>query len=172
MKKLGSLFNSFEKNAMILALGIMVVVIFTQVFLRYVFNYSMSWSEEFSRYLFVWFSWIGVSAGLKDKEHLRVELLSTALRRRGFIKGDAILAILVSLVWLVTTVIVAWYGWQVVVGQLKLGVVTPAMRIPVWIGYLSIPACSAVVGIRLLITIAENLKELFGITGSGSEVTR
>ncbi|HML37029.1 MAG TPA: TRAP transporter small permease subunit, partial [Bacillota bacterium] len=86
IKKIGKLFNTFESGALIIALAVMVIVIFTQVVMRYIFNNALSWSEEFARYLFVWFSWIGVSAGLKDGEHLRVEILSTALIRRGHMK--------------------------------------------------------------------------------------
>lgn len=162
IKKIGKLFNTFESGALIIALAVMVIVIFTQVVMRYIFNNALSWSEEFARYLFVWFSWIGVSAGLKDGEHLRVEILSTALIRRGHMKSKEALDILVNLVWLATTAIVTIYGFEVVQSQMELHVVTPAMRLPVWLGYLSIPACSAVVGIRLIVKIIESLKVIFG----------
>ncbi|HML37028.1 MAG TPA: TRAP transporter small permease subunit, partial [Bacillota bacterium] len=66
------------------------------------------------------------------------------------------LDILVNLVWLATTAIVTIYGFEVVQSQMELHVVTPAMRLPVWLGYLSIPACSAVVGIRLIVKIIES----------------
>lgn len=170
IKKLGIIFNKIEANALIIALAVMVAVIFTQVVMRYVFNNSLSWSEEFARYLFVWFSWMGVSAGLKDGEHLRVELLSAALSKRGLIKSQELVNILVSLVWLATTLIVAYYGLEVVMKQMTLNVLTPAMRLPVWLGYLSIPACSAVVGIRLIIKIIDSMKILAARPKSESEV--
>ena len=150
----------------------MVIVIFMQVVMRYVFNNSLSWSEEFARYLFIWFSWLGVSAGLKDGEHLRVEILSTALAKRGFVKPNETVNLLVWLIWLLTTGIVAYYGFEVVLSQMELHVVTPAMRLPVWIGYLSITFCSAVVGIRLIIKIIESLRIILGKTSSESEVTK
>lgn len=170
LKKLGKAFDKFESGALIISLAVMVIVIFMQVVMRYVFNNSLSWSEEFARYLFVWFSWIGVSAGLKDGEHLRVEILSTALTRRGFAKSNEMVSILVSLVWLATTLIVTFYGFQVVMSQMDLHVVTPAMRLPVWFGYLSIPACSGVVGIRLIIKIIQSVMVIFGKTNKESEV--
>lgn len=172
VKKLANIFNKIEENALMIALAVMVAVIFLQVVMRYVFNNSPSWSEEFSRYLFVWFSWMGVSAGLKDNEHLRVELLSIALKRRGFVKSNEMVNILVSLVWLFTTAVVTIYGIEVVMAQMDMNVLTPAMRAPVWIAYLSIPACSAVVGIRLLGKIIESLKIIFGKTNSESEVAK
>ncbi|SMP53313.1 TRAP transporter small permease [Anoxynatronum buryatiense] len=165
--KFGKLFNQMEYYALITALSVMVIVIFSQVVMRYVFNNSLSWSEEFARYLFVWFSWMGVSAGVKGKEHLKVELLAEALGKRGFLNAKEVLSIIVSLVWLVTTLIVAYYGIQVVQMQMKLSVVTPAMRMPVWIGYLSVPACSIVVGIRLVATIVDSVKKLLGYDNTG-----
>jgi C4-dicarboxylate transporter, DctQ subunit len=162
IRKLGKLFNNIEYVALVTALAVMVIVIFSQVVMRYVFNNSLSWSEEFARYLFVWFSWMGVSAAVKDKEHLKVDILLTALDKRGLLKTKEITNIIVALVWLATTLIVAYYGYQVVIAQMNMNVVTPAMRMPVWIGYLSVPACSLVVGIRLLVRIVESVKILFG----------
>jgi TRAP-type C4-dicarboxylate transport system permease small subunit len=170
IRKIGKYFNTFESGALMISLALMVIVIFSQVVMRYVFNHSLSWSEEFARYLFVWFSWMGVSAGLKDNEHLRVEFLSMGLTKRGLFKTDEVFKIIVSLVWLATTAIVTYYGAIVVAGQADLGVVTPAMRLPVWLGYLAIPACSGVVGIRLIINIIDSVKKIQGKSTSGSEV--
>jgi len=172
IRKLGKFYDRFESNVLIVSLAVMVIVIFMQVVMRYVFNNSLSWSEEFARYLFIWFSWLGVSAGLKDGEHLRVEILSTALAKRGFVKPNETVNLLVWLIWLLTTGIVAYYGFEVVLSQMELHVVTPAMRLPVWIGYLSITFCSAVVGIRLIIKIIESLRIILGKTSSESEVTK
>lgn len=162
ISKFGNFFNKFEYVALILALAVMVAVIFSQVVMRYVFNNSLSWSEEFARYLFVWFSWMGVSAAVKDKEHLKVDILLTALEKRGLLKAKEVTNLVVSLVWLVTTLIVAYYGFQVVMAQMSMRVVTPAMRLPVWIGYLSVPACSVVVGIRIMARMLESARILLG----------
>ncbi len=170
IRKLGKKFDKLEYWALIISLAVMVVVIFSQIVMRYVFNNSLTWSEEFARYLFVWFSWMGVSAGLKDGEHLKVEMLSVALAKRGLVKTNEVVNILVSLVWLATTLIVTYYGLKVVMGQMQLSVVTPAMRLPVWLGYLSIPACSAVVGIRLIVKILDSIKVMLGKPSHEMEV--
>jgi TRAP-type C4-dicarboxylate transport system permease small subunit len=170
VRKFVKAFNSLESNVLMISLALMVIVIFSQVVMRYVFNNSLSWSEEFARYLFVWFSWLGVSAGVKDSEHLRVEFLSMGLKKRGLIKTNEVVSIIVYLVWLATTAIVAYYGAVVVANQIDLGVVTPAMRFPVYFGYLSIPICSAIIGIRLIVNIVKSLKIVFGKSNKGSEV--
>lgn len=79
ISQFGKIFNRIEYYFLVFALAVMVAVIFTQVVMRFVFNNSLSWSEEFARYLFVWFSWMGVSAGVKDNDHLKVDILAAAL---------------------------------------------------------------------------------------------
>jgi TRAP-type C4-dicarboxylate transport system permease small subunit len=160
---LGILYNSIERKILIAILMIMVAVTFANVVMRYVFNDSFFWSEEFARYLFIWFSWLGVSAGLSDKAHLRVELLGKGLIKKGLFKVNESVALLVSLIWLTTTLIVAYYGIQIIEMQIRLAAVTPAMRIPVWIGYLAIPFSSILVGIRLIISLVNNVKVLLGV---------
>ena len=116
---------------------------------------------------------MGVSAGLKDGEHLRVEILATNIEKSmAYIKQMSSSLFFVAAVWLATTAIVTYYGFIVVESQMSLHVVTPAMRIPVWFGYLSVPACSAVIGIRLLINIAESVGKLLGKSELESEVTQ
>lgn len=50
-------------------------LIFVQVVLRYGFSYSLSWSEELARYLFVWLMWLGVSYAARNRTHLRVTMI-------------------------------------------------------------------------------------------------
>lgn len=60
---------------MIVMFVAMVGIIFFQVIMRYVFNNSLSWSEEFGKFLFVWISWIGIGIGHRRKEHIKITML-------------------------------------------------------------------------------------------------
>jgi TRAP-type C4-dicarboxylate transport system permease small subunit len=101
-----------------------------------------------------------------------VELLAIALKKRGLVKANEMVNILVSLVWFLTTAIVTYYGIEVVMYQMDMNVLTPAMRAPVWIAYLSIPVCSGVVGIRLIVNMIQSLMVIFGKPNSESEVAK
>jgi TRAP-type C4-dicarboxylate transport system permease small subunit len=63
----------------ILIMAGMVVVVATQVFLRYVLNLSLDWAEEISRLLFVWSIFIAIPLGIKRGAHLSVVLLTERL---------------------------------------------------------------------------------------------
>ena len=49
--------------------------------MRTIFNYSLSWTEELSRYIFIWQTWLGTSIALKYKQHIRVEILINFLKK-------------------------------------------------------------------------------------------
>ena len=57
----------------------MVVVVSTQVFLRYVMNLSLDWAEEISRLLFVWSIFLAIPLGIKRGSHLSIVLLTERL---------------------------------------------------------------------------------------------
>ena len=52
------------------ALAIMVVLVFGNVVLRYGFNSGITTSEELSRWLFVWVTFLGAVVALNERTHL------------------------------------------------------------------------------------------------------
>ncbi len=66
---------------MVSALALMVILVFGNVILRYFFNSGITWSEEMSRYLFVWLTFFGAIGAYKNKEHLGVDLVVRRLPR-------------------------------------------------------------------------------------------
>lgn len=66
-----------------LALGVMVVLVFGNVVLRYAFNSGITVSEELSRWLFVWITFLGGVAAIKENAHLGTDMLVSRLSVRG-----------------------------------------------------------------------------------------
>jgi TRAP-type C4-dicarboxylate transport system permease small subunit len=54
---------------------LMVVLVFGNVVLRYVFNSGIAVSEELSRWLFVWLTFLGAIVALREHGHLGTEAL-------------------------------------------------------------------------------------------------
>ena len=61
--------------AIALALAVMVVLVFGNVVLRYAFNSGITMSEEVSRWLFVWVTFLGAVVALRDNGHLGTDML-------------------------------------------------------------------------------------------------
>jgi TRAP-type transport system small permease protein len=66
-----------------LFLAIMVVLVFGNVVLRYAFNSGITVSEEVSRWLFVWLTFIGAVIAMREHGHLGVDTLVKRLPPMG-----------------------------------------------------------------------------------------
>ena len=69
--------------AMALFLALMVLMVFGNVVLRYGFNSGITISEELSRWLFVWVTFMGAVVALKEKGHLGTDMLIARLGVQG-----------------------------------------------------------------------------------------
>jgi TRAP-type C4-dicarboxylate transport system permease small subunit len=58
-----------------LGLAIMVVLVFGNVVLRYGFNSGITVSEELSRWLFIWGTFLGAIVALREHGHLGVDMV-------------------------------------------------------------------------------------------------
>lgn len=66
-----------------LCLAIMVVLVFGNVVLRYTVNSGITVSEELSRWLFVWLTFMGAVVALREHGHLGTDVLVSRLPAAG-----------------------------------------------------------------------------------------
>lgn len=81
----GHFVNRLEENTIAIILGLMTILTFVNVVLRYVFQSSLIWGLELTLALFAWLVLLGISHAVKINAHLGVDavinLLSPAARR-------------------------------------------------------------------------------------------
>ncbi len=70
-KGLRSVLYGFSVTAM----SLMLIIIFSQVVTRYVFDWTPEWSEELSRFLFVWVVFLGSALIMGESGHLAVQFV-------------------------------------------------------------------------------------------------
>lgn len=63
------------KIVIVACLALMVVLVFGNVVLRYAFNLGITVSEELSRFLFVWLTFLGAIVGFRERGHLGVDMV-------------------------------------------------------------------------------------------------
>ena len=66
----------------VLLLLILVGLVSAQVFMRYVMDAPLTWSEEAARITFIWVTFIGAGLAFQRRENLRIQLLPDALSLR------------------------------------------------------------------------------------------
>ena len=143
---LKKLWDHLEEYFLIPSLVFSVLLIFTQVVMRYVFSNSLSWSEELARYLFLWQSWIGVSYGVKKNMHLRILILP------GKLKGKAKVALetVVNTIWFAFGVFMVFKGFELAMMIASRGQESAALGLPMQIAYLSVPVGCLIMNLRLI----------------------
>jgi TRAP-type C4-dicarboxylate transport system permease small subunit len=114
---------------MVAMLAIMVVMVFGNVVLRYGFNSGITVSEEVSRWLFVWMTFLGAIVAVREHGHLGTDMLIGKLPR-----GAKKLCLVVShLLMLYATWLLLTGSWQQTVINLEVG--APTTGAPVAIFY-------------------------------------
>lgn len=139
--------NVFLKFVIALLLSLMAIFVFGNVILRYLFNSGITWSEEVSRFLFIWLIFLGAILALKDNEHLGVDSLVKKLP----VKGKKIVYFLSNLMMLATLVLVFIGSWKLTL--LNVDQSAPATGLP----YAYIYASGLVMSICMGIILISNL---------------
>jgi tripartite ATP-independent transporter DctM subunit len=126
-------FSKFFDGFAALAVVVMTLLVFFQVANRYIIGWVVPWTEEVSRILFIWITFVGAYIALKIHSHIAVETFVKRFSPRNREKISDILIFLVFyfigyLFWLSLKVIPATFG-----------VTTPVLEISYLYIHLSFP---------------------------------
>lgn len=75
--------DNIEEFLLVILLLAMTLIMGIQVFCRYALGMSLSWSEELTRYLFIWSGFLSVSYCSKKCLSIKIEQFVAAFPRRG-----------------------------------------------------------------------------------------
>jgi C4-dicarboxylate transporter DctQ subunit len=123
---LSRIVNRLEEGAMAFFLGVMVVITFSQVVARYVFNSGAVWALELTTYVFAWLVLIGVSYGVKVGAHLGVDAFVRIAPAR-YQRWLILLATLLCCVYAGIMLYGAWDYWSKIY---RFGIDTEDLYVP------------------------------------------
>jgi len=137
MEKIGDVLAKAVGAVLIALIAVIVVVIFAQVFWRYVLSAPLLWPEEGARYCFIWVCFLGLPLLLRQRELIAVDALVRLLPMR----VAAVLPLVCLLLAVPLLVVLVWKGAAMI--ALVAGQVAPATRIPAGWLYLAAPVGGA-----------------------------
>lgn len=108
MKIITLIDDNLERWVLILILVIMTTLIGTQIFMRYILQNASSWTEELVGWSFVWFIWLGISYGFKERKHISISIFMQIFSK----KIQFIINILVQIIMLIFFIRIALLGWD------------------------------------------------------------
>ena len=132
MKVLRWLDKHFEEIFTFAILFGICMVMFLQVVMRYCFQRSLNWPEEFCRYSFIWLCYMGISWCIRNNENLRIDILETFVPS---LKKP--LALLANISFIVFFVLMLQPGWEVIQSSIKSTQHSAALQIPIQYLYIS-----------------------------------
>lgn len=135
MKSLTKTLNSFEKILVTLSMVLMVILIFVQVFSRYVMGNAIGWTEEASRYLFIWLIFLSIGISFVEKKHISIDIVLDRLPK-GVQKA---VQQFVYLILLVLSVFLFVQGVDLIQDMKMFNQKSATLQIPMWIVYSALP---------------------------------
>ncbi|WP_210200573.1 TRAP transporter small permease [Cohaesibacter celericrescens] len=123
---------SFMKWILILAMSGMVGVVFLQIVSRYAFSFSLGWSEEVARLLFICITFLGAAVLARKEDHLKVTVITDMLPER----AKHFAALFATSVALICGRFLVEGGWETMVREWDQR--TPSLQFPMGIVFLII----------------------------------
>jgi TRAP-type C4-dicarboxylate transport system permease small subunit len=146
----------FEAYICVVLFALIVIVLTTEVIARYLFSSSFRWSEELSRFLFIWLIFIGASYAALKKSHIYIETFFTLLPKK--VKPYA--QLIGNVIWLVFSIFACYLGIDQTLAMYNTAQLSPGLQIPMYFVYVSIPLGYLLMTFRVFQLIVLEIKDL------------
>ncbi|NEW05122.1 TRAP transporter small permease [Paenibacillus sp. SYP-B3998] len=150
LRKIALGIDSWMESAALIGLLCMILIVTTQVLTRKLFHFVFFWSEEVTMLLLIWFSFMGIAIGFREKLHLGIDSFTQKLPA----SVNKALDTIIEAVILAFGAYLVYYGWgfTVMMNDSEL----PATGWPNSILYAIMPLTG-------IMTCVYSLLQLFGI---------
>ena len=145
-----------ERWALLVFYTMLVATMVVEVVRRELFAYSSIWGEEIVRYSFIYLAWIGAAAAVRERAHIRIDVLmhlaGPRVKALLYVFGDLVMfgVACVALYWSFETVAVAW----------KFGSVSHGLRVPMVWFLAAVPIGFGLMLARLAQSLVHDLRSL------------
>lgn len=121
---------------------------------RFLFAQSIYFSEELNQFLIVLITFVGLGYAARKGRHIRMSAVYDQLGDR----NRKILMILIATVTSAMMFVLAYYSYEYVSRVARLGKVTPALQVPLYLTYIWVPIGFAITGLQYALTVVSNLR--------------
>ncbi|SHM62612.1 TRAP-type C4-dicarboxylate transport system, small permease component [Roseovarius litoreus] len=153
---LQALDKNAERWALLVFYVMLVVTMAVEVLRRELFSYSSIWGEEIVRYSFIYLAWIGAAAAVKERGHIRIDVIMHYLPPR----AKALLYIFGDMVMAAVAVIAVYWSWETVMVSAKFGSVSHGLRVSMIWFLLAVPIGFSLMLLRLAQSFLRDLRAL------------
>ncbi|MEO1632906.1 MAG: TRAP transporter small permease [Pseudomonadota bacterium] len=157
---MSQIYRAIDANGerwLLLVFYVMLVgTMFIEVVRREVFAYSSIWGEEIVRYSFIYLAWIGAAAAVKERGHIRIDVLMHYVPRT----VKTLLYIFGDIVMFIVALIAIYWSWEALHVSWKFQSVTDGLRIGRYFFLFAVPFGFALVVFRLVQGFLRDISDL------------
>lgn len=157
MRKILNIYDNFEEKVLVISLLANVILIFSQIIMRSFFGSALSWSEELSRYIFIWQIWLGTSIAFRMNAHIKVDLIYSLFKSE---MAHRIIKIIVDVIWLAFNIFLLYEGIKLVESMHMRHVLSAGMRLPLVYVYAVLPISAFLMVVRMILDMICTFLEL------------
>ena len=139
----------------VVGLFFIVALVLVQIFMRYVLEYPLSWTDELARILHVWIVFIGAYIALFKNEHVRVEYFMNSLPPTWQPRLELFVSLLCSIFSCTLAISAA-----TAIGKLAKAK-TAALGLPMPVVFAATFICSILMMFYLVVSIIKTLRDIF-----------
>ena len=121
------------------------LIILVEVIRRYAFGDSSAWGEMTARYAFVYMTYAAAAEGIRQKKHIRVDLIDKIIKPKSMTLLNIYYDILVTIV----AILVIYYSLKLINVQLTFGIVMTAADINMAFAQSALPLGWTLILIRI-----------------------
>ena len=145
-----------ERWALLVFYTMLVATMAVEVIRREVFAYSSIWGEEVVRYAFIYLAWIGAAAAVRERAHIRIDVLFNFVGPR----VKAVLYIFGDLVMMAIAVLAVWWSFETVAVSWKFGSVSHGLRVSMVWFLVAVPIGFSLMIFRLIQSLVRDVSDL------------
>lgn len=164
MNPIKALDRYLEEVVCSLLLSALVFILGWQVVERFLFAVSTTWHEEVSRFIFIWLVYLGISLGVKRREHIRIMAFIRFIPRR----AHRVLYFIAEFGWLLFCLVVLYLSFGMLKTMFQFKHLSAALHWNMAYVYLIIPISMVLTSVRIVQGLVVDLKA--GAAGFREEV--
>lgn len=142
-KRLDKIIDRMEQRLLVTLLSLMILIAFSQIVLRNLFDTGLAWGDPLVRNLVLWVSFIGAALATKEGKHINIDVVSRWMPPRGKILVEAITGLFSSLICALMT----FAALKFIKNEAQMGGNT-FFGIPLWIPEIILPITFALMALR------------------------
>ena len=142
-KQVDEIIDRGEQGLLVILLSLMILIAFSQIVLRNLFETGLAWGDPLVRNLVLWVGFIGAALATKEGQHINIDVVSRWLPPRGKIVVEAIIELFSSFICtLLTFAAVKFIKNEVQMGNIAF------WGMPSWIPEIILPVTFGLMALR------------------------